>query len=56
MVLRKTIKNLLLFLIKTVTFLFTWCMHIQNNYITSATFQNYIWHPIAKKNSTLLTA
>ena len=46
------IKNLLWFLVKTVfwiiTFL-TWCMHIQNNDITPATSQNYIWYPIANK-------
>ena len=47
------LKNLLYFLIKTVfwiiTFLLTWCMDTQNNDITPATFQNYIWHPIANK-------
>ena len=28
-------------------------MHIQNNDITPATSQNYIWHPITKKLYTL---
>jgi len=49
----KTIKNLLQFLIETVfwiiTFLLTWCMHIQNNDITPAISQNDIWHTITNK-------
>ena len=36
-----------------ITFLLTWCMRIQNNYITPATSQNYIWHPIIHKLSSL---
>ena len=51
------VENLPLFLIKTVfriiTFLLAWWMHIQNNYITPATFQYYIRHPITKKLSSL---
>ena len=47
------IKNLLKLPIKTVfwiiTFLFTCCIHIQNNDATPATSQDYIWHPIATK-------
>jgi len=50
MILRKMINNIVLFLTKTVfyiiTFLLTWCMHIQNNDITPATSQNYIGYPI----------
>ena len=53
MVSRKVIEDVLYFLIKTVlwiiTFLLTWCMHIQNNDITQVTSQNYILHPIANK-------
>ena len=30
-------------------FLLAWCMHIQNNDISPATSQNYIWQPIANK-------
>ena len=46
------IENLLQFVIKTsfwiITFLPTWCTHIQNN-ITPATSQNCIWHPLTNK-------
>jgi hypothetical protein len=38
-----------------ISFLLTWCMHIQSNDIKPPTSQNYIWHPIFT-NSTLLTA
>ena len=53
MLLRKMMEKLLWFLIKTVffiiTFFLTWCVHIQNNDISPATFQNYVWHPNNKK-------
>jgi len=29
-----------------ITFLLTYCMHIQNNDITPVTSQKYIWHPM----------
>ena len=35
-----------------ITFLLIWCMHIQNNDITPATSQNYIWHPITHRLSS----
>jgi len=51
------IENLPLFLIKSVfriiTFLLAWSMHIQNNYLTPATFQYYIRLPITKKLRSL---
>ena len=37
-------------------FLLTWCMHIQNNDITSSNSQNYIYDNLLLTNSTLLTA
>jgi len=46
MVLRNMMGNLIYFLVKAVfgiiTFLLTWCVHIQNNDITPATSQNYM--------------
>ena len=50
---RKMIENLPSFLTNTdprhSTFLFSWCLSIQNSDITPATSQNHIWYPIANK-------
>jgi len=35
------------------TFLLTCYMRARNNYITPATSENYIWHPIANKIQSL---
>jgi len=32
-----------------ISFLLTWCMHIQKSDITLSTSQHYIWHPIGNK-------